>query len=326
MREDVAEHDWIAAHVFYPARLDNLITRVAGPLAADLRERDQLEGFFFLRYWDGGNHLRFRVLPRRGSDRGRIRHTIEERFARYLDEHPATAPPDTVPYEQLAPRLARWEGVAEPAPRYPDNTVQFLAYRQEHARYGHGATMAAAERHFTESSRLALRLLESAPSPDRRATAGFVVIVLAWLCCDARTPWVRTPEREPSIPHVDGQEPGPEELRHRWEAQRDTLCALTRKLRAAHDAQRAGSAEHGHMGEWTRSITTLLAVLRERYASGAFTPPVRGWDRDTTLGRYDAVAPVIDICAHLFCNRIGVSPTEENYLRLLAARALRETG
>jgi hypothetical protein len=33
------------------------------------------------------------------------------------------------------------------------------------------------------------------------------------------------------------------------------------------------------------------------------------------------VLPVLDMCAHLLCNRLGVSMLEESYLRYLATRA-----
>jgi hypothetical protein len=33
------------------------------------------------------------------------------------------------------------------------------------------------------------------------------------------------------------------------------------------------------------------------------------------------VLPVLDICAHLLCNRLGIPLVEESYLRYLATRS-----
>ena len=68
---------WISAHIFHAGDLDALITRVAGPLVSDLNP----EGFFFLRYWEGGPHLRLRM---RVSDPGAAERELLARARAHL--------------------------------------------------------------------------------------------------------------------------------------------------------------------------------------------------------------------------------------------------
>src|SRR5262249_44422627 len=85
-------------------------------------------------------------------------------------------------YAQLAAVLAAREQMPTYAERlYPNNSVVFLPYRREHNRYGYGASVQAVERHFVESSQLAVRLLATGDWPGRRDTVAFCLILLTWL-------------------------------------------------------------------------------------------------------------------------------------------------
>src|SRR4051812_9895077 len=83
------ESDWVSAHVFYHENLDALLTDAAGPLVAELAGRGLAGAAFFLRYWDGGPHLRFRALPTDPAHRAEVERVIAERFEKYLAENPA---------------------------------------------------------------------------------------------------------------------------------------------------------------------------------------------------------------------------------------------
>jgi thiopeptide-type bacteriocin biosynthesis protein len=55
---------WVSLHVFHGSGTDLLITRAVADLVRSLDADEQLAGFFFIRYWEGGPHLRLRLLPR----------------------------------------------------------------------------------------------------------------------------------------------------------------------------------------------------------------------------------------------------------------------
>lgn len=356
------ESDWVAAHVFYHDRLDRLLTEAAAPLATELVRRGLADDFFFLRYWDGGPHLRFRALIPDDTGRAGATELIRRRFTEFLTAHPAPGEVDRSSYERSAEQLARWERLPGHEGLRPNNVVEFRPYRRERERYGYGRAVTAVERHFGESSRLALRLLSKGADAGQRFTAAYSMITLSWLpyvaepAWDSR--WVRMDEHLPAGAGLDR-----DDLERRWLRQRDTLCALTERLRVAArrsangaDTESSGSSGTGAAGpagtvgaaggnpgsggeltDWIRSIERLERALTAEIAAGRFTPPTEQWrgsddqppePRPPESGRPESgtgVLPVIDICSHLFCNRLGLSPTEEAYVRVLAMRAACET-
>ncbi|MEV0587110.1 lantibiotic dehydratase C-terminal domain-containing protein [Nonomuraea sp. NPDC050310] len=275
------ESAWVSAHAFHPADLDELLVRVVSPLVGELTGKGLLRRCFFLRYWDGGNHLRLRILPDDPADRPAVRRLVEERFADHFARHPAAGGPSPEEYAAQARALAAREGVRDYEPRpFPVNTVRFMAYRREHGRYGYGADIEAVERHFDESSRLALALLTRGLSADRLAGAGLAMLLLTRFC-GGRPPAV-APEGE-EVP-----------------ARVVELAGQMRLLAG----RAADLPARWPLVAWARSVSALARALD---GGGAGRP--RPGD-------------VLDLCAHLVCNRLGLAPPLESRLRRLTAGAL----
>ncbi|MET7464710.1 thiopeptide-type bacteriocin biosynthesis protein [Nonomuraea sp. NPDC005501] len=316
------ESDWVSAHVFYHENLDALLTDAAGPLIAELAGRGLAEDAFFLRYWDGGPHLRFRALPTDPAHRAEVERVITERFEKYLAENPAGRSMSRQDYAAVGEALARWEGLpGHTAQLAPNNSVAFIPYRREHDRYGTGASMEAVERHFTESSRIALGLLSAGLRPEDRTTAGTAMILLTWFCGEqdaARlAPWVRVDQDRPG----DVTEAGlAGATAQPTEHHRDRVVGLARAMRelARHLEQVSGP---GSLADWARSVSTLREALAAEAAAGRFEPPPRGWEGEGAV-KARQVLTVLDICAHLVCNRLGVTVQEEGAVRLLCADAV----
>jgi thiopeptide-type bacteriocin biosynthesis protein len=295
MSDHLPHPGWVSAHLFYSDPLDPLLTNAIRPLVADLSTAGLARGYFFLRYWEGGPHLRLRVLPAGAGVRDRVHRTVAAHCTRYLRHHPSTTAVAAGEYTALAARLARWERLdTHTETLYPNNSVQFIGYRPEHDRYGTGACLDAVERHFMESSQIALALVTT--ETDRgtataRQTAAFCAAFLARLVCP--------PDRDP--------DPGPEartgshpDLDERYAGQRSRLLRLGRTMRdLAAGTPDAGSP--GGLTAWRDSIVALRDTL--------------------TAGHGVVSAPeVVDLCVHLFCNRLGVSVPAESQLRYLVAR------
>ncbi|MGI5282699.1 lantibiotic dehydratase C-terminal domain-containing protein [Nonomuraea polychroma] len=278
------ETAWVSAHAFYHADLDQLIVHAVSPLVTELTAKQLMERYFFLRYWDGGLHLRLRVLPTNAAARQRVHELIGDRFREYFAVNPATGRQSPEEYARMARLLARREGVAayEPLP-FPTNTLRYIPYQREHARYGYGADVEAVERHFDDSSRIALDLLARGPSQDQRASAGLAMILITWFTGG------RPQGGRPSagVP--------------------DKVIDLARQMRllATRAAELPGQWP---LVGWARSVADLAGTL----AAQRETQPVEG----------PQTGEVLDLCAHLVCNRLGISPALEGRLRQLAARAV----
>ncbi len=262
---------WVSIHAYYHGDLDVLLREAVRPLVAEFRAAGLIDGYFFLRYWDGGPHLRVRLSTGTGRD-------VEARALDHLRGYLAARPSADLPGADRYPREAARRAAAEGLTDYlrvpvPNNTARPVAYRPEHHRYGYGAALAAVERHFVESSRIALGLVTAGLTRDRRHAAAFAAIILGWHGQRLRPP-----------DHDDRYEAGYPRLR-------DGLHRLA-----------------DQMAMVATGTTTLPA-------GGA----LRAWHR--TIGSVPDPR-VADLCTHLFCNRLGVGPAEERYLRYLAARTL----
>jgi thiopeptide-type bacteriocin biosynthesis protein len=281
----MAEREWISAHVFYSDDLDRLLADAIRPMVGELVTSGLVRGWFFLRYWDGGPHVRLRLLPAHAGAHDAVRHAVLDHCERYLRRCPSRTPVAAADYAALAGRLARWERLSTyAATPYPNNSVQFIAYRPEHDRYGSGPRLHAVERHFGDSSRIALALVSAGTGAEARETAAFCAALLARYLCPP-----------PPATVVSAG------LAERYASQRDRLRGLVVTMRAlAAGFPDAGSA--GGLGAWRDSVVAL---------------------RDALTAHRSAVpeAAVVDTCVHLFCNRLGVSLPEENYIRYLALRA-----
>ncbi|NUT94343.1 MAG: hypothetical protein HOY78_20205 [Saccharothrix sp.] len=208
----MGEPAWVAAHVFHRGDQDLLVTRAMAPLCEDLVRAGHVEDWFFLRYWEGGPHVRLRLrVDGNAGPAGRVRTAVADTCARYLAAHPS--PPDGWSqhrYEVVARRRAAAERMTDWDRRLrPVDTVEFTPYRPEHHAYGSGPALRAVEQHFTDSSRTATALL-SQPR-DRRAAAALAMLTLATAVCEPDLPQAsarfNAALRQPGHAHTGPRQP-----------------------------------------------------------------------------------------------------------------------
>ncbi|GAA1507507.1 hypothetical protein GCM10009677_45150 [Sphaerisporangium rubeum] len=331
---------WISLHAFHRAGTDLLLTTAVDGLVGELDPR--LEGFFFLRYWEGGPHLRLRLLPRDAGDAATIGKRATAVLEEHLVAHPSAGTWDREHYALLAREFARREGLAAYDERLrPDDHVEAVAYRPEYATFGGPEAVTAVERHFTDSSRIALAILRAEPDHRRRlghALAATMLTLMAGEPDPRRLGLLLTRER-------GRWDPAPARARQAeiFASRREALVAQAERCRAVASravmsgdhppAGRAGGPppQESHAGAWWRSIGTLRRRLDALRRAGRFGPA----RQDTSLrvpggprldGPADAarddVLIVLDRCVHLFCNRLGLSIAEEAHLRYLSAATL----
>lgn len=280
---------WVSAHLFYQGDLDDLLIRLVRPLVDDLAADGLTDAYFYLRYWEGGPHLRLRL---RAADVGalpRLRDLVATRCTRYLRTRPSPDVLDPGEYTVMAAELARRERrTSYETTLRTNNTIAFVAYRPETWRYGTGRSLRAVERHFAASSRAALGAL---PLGHREAV-GYAVILLAWLV---------SPPRADAVMRYE--EAGTEQasaVEAQWERHHVRLLQDAQRLRRL--VERPG---RGLLAEWAAAVRCLRSELDQ--------------DLDLPGDRARNVGAVLDICAHLMCNRLGVPLTAEPPLRRMAA-------
>jgi hypothetical protein len=200
-----------------------------------------------------------------------------------------------------------------------------VPYEPEHDVYGTGATLATAERHFVESSALALDVLEAAPS------AG----VLRGLAMSVNL--VTLADHEPDLDRlaaafrVAGGTAGPG-VEWAGRVSPEVLSRMNDSYRRNREQVRAEIARAWRsdgpepLVRWRASVRALRSALEA--AGDSFTAPLAGsplaWYVTRLRPERQSVAAVLLRCTHLFQNRIGIGTPEEMHIGYLVARALAE--
>ncbi|MFD4459730.1 thiopeptide-type bacteriocin biosynthesis protein [Nocardia sp. NPDC058480] len=310
----VASSPWDSVHVFFHGDHDRLLTEFVAPLVDDLTAEHAIEGWFFLRYWEGGPHIRLRLLPASNAAGDLLRTTVTQRAESYLRAHPSDSSWTDAFYRRTAEFLARQEGMASHFDHLsPNNSVAWIPYEREFHRYGRGSAIEAVERHFCDSSGLAVDVIRAGTTKPQRLTTCFIAVVLAWLSAPAATD--RAPDRlgplAAIVPHAEAH------FADRYAEQRPQFIDLAGRL----EAQARSSVSEPMLEPWWSSITRLRGDYERISRTAPDTLPYADRPGSTEFEQ-TTLLPTLDLCAHLFCNRLGLAMHEETFVRYLAAHAL----
>lgn len=280
---------WLSLHCFLrsaPEDVDAFLTEDVAPLLDGLGAG----GWFFIRYDEGGHHLRLRV-----------RGVSEERAASLPKA--VARPAERVPVaESVHEQDVR--GQAEHA------EVRVEPYVPETARYGGPAALPVAEEVFQRSSQVAVRAVRDAPRGSARLALAIDLAHTTAHACDmdrlAAARWLRLHAASwrwaEDVPLL-----GPQHIHARvnsvYALQRDTLASRARDLwQALEDGTATGAP-----ADWYDGVRAADRALR------AVSPPV---------GRPYIWASQL----HMLFNRMGLAPDEERAVCRLAARTLLDRG
>jgi thiopeptide-type bacteriocin biosynthesis protein len=239
-----------------------------------------------------------------------IRDRVCAAAAAYLAQHPSACPHDQETYRRYAVAAARAERLDEHDVRLRSaDSVEFIPYRPEYRSYGDEACLDAVERHFVESSRLALRVMVAGTPADRRTALALATLTIALAAAE---PDLATAARRARANCLTP----PEEMRRVYLARREDLLRQTRELWEPQTRPR------GVQAEWRRSIVALRDALEPLHAAGRCVPPDPGSPHAHLTGADRTVPLILLRCAHLLHNRMGVTGAAELLTAHLLAMAL----
>ncbi|MFZ3475676.1 lantibiotic dehydratase C-terminal domain-containing protein [Streptomyces sp. 4.24] len=343
-----AADDWVSLHVYHWGDQDLVLSRAVSPLVRGLEEAGLLRGWFFQRSGEGGPHIRLRLLPAQPVQRGAVRRAAEGRLAAHLAAHPTAAPAAASSYAASVTAYARAHGVdaADRSVRAAD-TLEEVPYVREPDWYGYGEAVTAVERHFAQSSNLALSLLAETATRQARMNVALAHLTMALAasglsiadCARLTDPQVVLASPRPSERRrIAG------EAQATYRARGASLREQTRRLWTAGGGPGAAAVHEdadlrahrargtGPAAAWSHSVRTLATRLVTLSAEGAYAPaglgelyPDSAWKGTRRPpGAAIAVHHVLGRAAHQFTNRVGIGCRQETYLRLLLAQALHD--
>ncbi len=159
---------WTSLHIFLHGgnhATDRFLMEGIHPLVDRLNRQDEIESWFFIRYWEGGPHVRLRLKgcsPRTTAE-------VRDALAEYQRRAPrAPEPLDPVKFYR------GYSAAADPVAAhgwYGDHEIVEIPYVPETERYGGPAGLAISEDLFCDSSQIALALLRLAPDRPKRLPA-----------------------------------------------------------------------------------------------------------------------------------------------------------
>jgi len=286
----MTRNTWLSAHVFRHDDLDTLLTEQIGPLGAELTADGLIQRFFYLRYWEGGPHVRVR-LQATAANPSRLKSILTERLGAYLRARPSRHPVGPSAYAAWSEHYAKMEGRKHyDRLLHAADTIIFSDYVPENDSFGHGRSLLAVEKNFCDSTEIALRTLII---PPRQRLSPAMAMTLATMISLPAT-------RVRDVPYDTDTDSA-------WLKSRDELHSLAERLRTADLSIKSGIP----VLDWLRSLQELRDFLTALHADGLFT---------TSAKR--PVAHALHRCLHLHLNRMGVTADQETRLRRLARRTV----
>jgi thiopeptide-type bacteriocin biosynthesis protein len=267
---------WSADHVFIsPGPMsDAFLVNVVAPF---LKGLDGAGDWFFIRYGEGGPHLRIRVAIDHSDVAARIHRRWQEAAPIHVDA--------------FARALVLGTGeMIEPG------SVRAVAYEPEIARYGGARAMPLSEQLFCRSTALSLGVIAATLGDMEQRIGQAIGIMIAS---------VRSLTDDPAeigrllSDYAEGWE--------RWFAAVDWPAAIDTVPVTLRDPAAVEAALHAPIGPSVRSYGAAwhgcLAALIQTLE--ALDPP-----RPPAAGKADIVLSHL----HMFCNRLGISPAMEFHL------------
>ncbi|MER8000701.1 lantibiotic dehydratase C-terminal domain-containing protein [Streptomyces sp. NPDC095613] len=307
--EQAGRSEWRAVHIHVPHSLHTpFLCDVVAPL---LRAEGLRDHFFFLRYWQGGPHLRLRMLDGPGAGPAEAADRVVAGLARAMPEFKAEEREEYAYGLTLQDELARLEEETSREGR-PIGALDRVAYEPEYRKYGGPAGVAIAETVFRKSSVAVLDLLSRQPrarAGDRRAPVGEAARVMVMFLHGAGL------EPEEAIPFLRRYEDwwrkyAPENVRSAWpglyrgvSAQLTNLCATVWRDGATDDVFHGISAE---------ATARARSVCGAGPGTGAVGLRLAGTPYPGCLSNY----------VHTTNNRLGLLPAVEGLVAYLVRRGL----
>ncbi|WP_019547685.1 thiopeptide-type bacteriocin biosynthesis protein [Streptomyces sulphureus] len=248
---------WSAWHLHLGSNARSLLDRVASEVVEPTVRTLDGAPWFFIRYWEGGPHLRFRVGDLGPAEFERAERLLHERLAAVGPPAPDEARVDAEAYRAEAELLARNEyGSDRVVPPLREPGVYREVYEPETERYGGPELMPRTERLFQLSSSLVLALLPHVSTPQARSALALRATVSAAAALGDGT------EQAAFYAHSLAAWRSWASRLGRTEEELDEMCRIP-----ARAVRPVDPAEHGPFAAWHGALAELVDAVRATTAT-----------------------------------------------------------
>jgi|GEM_PF-3625048 thiopeptide-type bacteriocin biosynthesis protein len=302
-------HTWLYVRIYCPPAMnDDVILHLIRPAISELRAQNLIARFFFIRYCEGGNHIRLRVYGRHHIVLGPVRMYLNEQIERFFAERgyilngPSDPGPDGM--DDLLWQPWQPHGVQRPVVSY-----EYDRYLPETSRYGGREGLHISERHFEQSSAIAFRILEHERAGHGTRQNAALLLMEAATDAFGLSPeekvtafarqscyWIRSRWLTINDAHWFNRE---------YERFRRPLSLLIPHTNQTSIEHRGRVTWSSIVQQWHREMAEIYQELLSIQRQGRLITPI-----STLLLFY----------THMLCNRLGITPPYEACLAYLLHR------
>lgn len=309
--------NWYSLHIFLhdPEKSEAFLVNRLAPLAQQLKREGRLSGWFFIRYWMGGPHLRFRFRTADVQLLSSIQHKLKTQVQDYCSDTSLTA------QDYYANHSFDGEQPAgDSLPWYDEGTVAAIGYEPEYQRYGGEQAIGLSEELFEQSSQLALAIIKATPQgPHARLGLAMPLMVETLTAYTA------------DLGLAEAFFSGYAAFWEAYSSQNAQLAATQRQSQT--DPQTLQLVQrsfpprtHLQNGQllqiWQHSVSRFIDSLAAKHEQRALMSPFDNQPVAET-GLEPALLHLLSSQMHMLNNRLGLTPSFELILSLRIASAIR---
>ena len=313
----IAITPWLSLHCFLtdPRQQEAFLASRIVPLMREWTVAGAVESWFFIRYWEGGPHLRLRLRGQITADPAQVIASLGNGIATWMTPEPLRREDYYAAhgFDGTAVDIAA-------LPWFAEGSIEAIAYVPELQRYGGAAAIAASEQLFAQSSAVAAALVRAAPGDMHRRTAlAFALMAAAGFAFTGEAAGVSR--------YFDDYAAGWSQ----YSVANRTLAANLAADAAANPghvaalrgliADRGAGTGHPLTAAWSGGVTALVTALAALAAAGRLVSPYDGSTVAGAAATRRAIAGIIGSQIHMLNNRLGLAPAAELVLAVHIARA-----
>ncbi|MFC4767671.1 thiopeptide-type bacteriocin biosynthesis protein [Effusibacillus consociatus] len=307
---------WHSYHVFYhdQEKWDRLIVEMFHELNRKWEKRP-FPPFFFIRYWEGGPHLRWRFRDLDKEQQRDVLETVESFFV----AHPSTV---MVSKDEYYKQYQVLTDKSRELDWHPNQTIAQMEYQPEVERYNGEKMMALSEVQFEFSSRYVIKLLSTnSVSLQQKYNIGMQSIAYMvkslGLNCQQEIDFLRSY----CLSTLQTYQPqSVEAALYQFEEILVKNSAVMQEVVRYYWSEQADNSFYRQYQAFAGEVAE--AVERGEFVpNGVKIPSIVEWDDKAT-----ALGQLYWSWIHMHCNRWGISPIMEAQITFLLSRSLKEWG
>jgi len=306
--------NWISSYIFHDTNFEEIISELIHPLISDLKSKNLINQYFFIRYWEGGPHIRLRVTYQKEEDVKKIKEKITNNTNKFFTQEKYRESKYSLEYNDYIPEYDRYGGkqlMSVVEQHFQDSSQNILSIIKENSltwNYTHA---------MTHAIQMNVILVKTLLGSVEEALRFYNLIFSNWVYYSIRL----EPEgkvTEEKVTKIKSQ------FFSSFEAQKETISQLVKILWEGNLEDKSLDRWKLQCNQFKKHIDKTIInmdgsqkeVLNKKIAYNFEDRPSVSYDNNLLF--------VYDSCVHMTNNRLGIYLRDESFIAFLIYHALSE--